>query len=459
MDRLDIKDAIYHFARDRGDSRDQFSLTAFDSVERPAPSFDEIVAHMEARAPLVPGLGLRLREAPLNLDYPRWVPDTSPLSERMSDHDLGGAPWADFEILMGDLLRTRLDLREHSWHLHVVRGIGSAPMMQGAVTVVILQVGHALTDGLGVSRMVRALFEPVSEPISAPGAAPSPNLTAERENPVSSTLGAVVRAPVDLVRSRWEARRAVRAYRGSQPGPPSVPATALNQAVGPYRVVRIVPMQKTEVRAGAASVTVSALCAVGSCLNQYLGDGDGDGDEPLSATGGTVAAFVPMALPRDVEWPAANRAVVGTVDLHVGEPDIAKRAELITRSLAAERARVTAAPLLRVARADERVPAPIVQFVQGRRFRQHDRSPSHVGAKTTVVSVDRGRADLELYGAVARFSAGFPFLEDGRCLNHGIFGLGDVVTIAMVACPDAVPNLDAYTQGLVDRLRRHSEQS
>ncbi|KZE99409.1 wax ester/triacylglycerol synthase domain-containing protein [Rhodococcus sp. EPR-147] len=457
MDRLDIKDAIYHFARDRGDSRDQFSLTAFDSVERPAPSFDEIVAHVEARAPLVPGLGLRLREAPLNLDYPRWVPDTSPLSERMSDHDLGGAPWADFENLMGDLLRTRLDLREHSWHLHVVRGIGSAPLMQGAVTVVILQVGHALTDGLGVSRMVRALFEPVS----ATGAALSPETEPKRENAVVSTLGAVVRAPVDLVRSRWEARRAVRAYRGSQPGPPSVPATALNQAVGPYRVVRIVPMQQTEVRAGAASVTVSALCAVGSCLDQYLGDGDGDGDgdEPLSATGGTVAAFVPMALPRDVEWPAANRAVVGTVDLHVGEPDIAKRAELITRSLAAEQARVTAAPLLRVARADERVPAPIVRFVQGRRFRQHDRSPSFVGAQTTVVSVDRGRADLELCGAVARFSAGFPFLEDGRCLNHGIFGLGDVVTIAMVACPDAVPNLDAYTQGLVDRLRRHSEQS
>ncbi|KAA0924042.1 MULTISPECIES: wax ester/triacylglycerol synthase domain-containing protein [unclassified Rhodococcus (in: high G+C Gram-positive bacteria)] len=451
MDRLDIKDAIYHFARDRGDSRDQFSLTTFDSVERAAPSFNEIVAHVEARAPAVPGLGLRLREAPLNLDYPRWVPDTSPLSERMSDHDLGGAPWADFEILMGDLLRTRLDLREHSWHMHVIRGIGSAPLVQGAVTVVILQVGHALTDGLGVSRMVRALFEPQS----ATGATPSPNLTAERENAVLDVLGAVVRAPVDLVRSRWEARRAVRAYRGSQPCPPSVPATSLNRAVGPYRVVRIVPMQMTEVRAGAASVTVSALCAVGPCLDRYLGDGL----EPLSETGGTVAAFVPMALPRDVEWPAANRAVVGTVDLHVGEPDLEKRAELITRSLAVERARVTAAPLLRVARADERVPAPIVRFVQGRRFRQHDRSPSHVGAQTTVVSVDRGRADLELCGAVARFSAGFPFLEDGRCLNHGIFGLGDVVTIAMVACPDAVPNLDAYTQGLVDRLRRHSEQS
>ncbi|MGB2721749.1 MAG: hypothetical protein WBC54_18545 [Rhodococcus sp. (in: high G+C Gram-positive bacteria)] len=105
------------------------------------------------------------------------------------------------------------------------------------------------------------------------------------------------------------------------------------------------------------------------------------------------------------------------------------------------------------------MPAPIVRFVQGRRFRRHDRSPSRVGAQTTVVSVDRGRADLELCGAVARFSAGFPFLEDGRCLNHGIFGLGTVATIAMVACPDAVPDLDAYTQSLVDRLRRHSGQS
>ena len=446
MDRLDIKDAIYHFARDRGDSRDQFSLTAFDSVDRAAPSFDEIVAHMEARAPLVPRLGLRLREAPLNLDYPRWVSDTSPLAERMSDHDLGGASWAEFEALMGDLLRTRLDLREHSWHLHVVRGIGSAPLMQGAVTVVILQVGHALTDGLGVSKMVRALFEP----LSAAGTAASSKTEPERGNPVAGVLGAVVRAPVDLVRSRWEARRAIRAYQGTPPGPPSVAATSLNSAVGPYRVVRIVPMQMTEVRAGAASVTEAVI-------TDFVGPGLAL--EPLSETGGTVAAFVPMALPRDVEWPAANRAVVGTVDLHVGEPDLEKRAELISASLAVERARVTAAPLLRVARADERVPAPIVRFVQGRRFRKHDRSPARVGAQTTVVSVDRGRADLELCGAVARFSAGFGFLEDGQCLNHGFFGLGNMVTIAMVACPDAVPDLDAYTQGLVDRLRRHSGQS
>lgn len=451
MDRLDIKDAIYHFARNLGDSRDQFSLTVFDSVDRDAPSFEEVVAHMETRVPLVPGLGLRLREAPLNLDYPRWVPDTSPVSERMSDHDLGGAPWADFEALMGDLLRTRLDPRDHSWHVHVVRGIGSAPLVQGAVTVVILQVGHALTDGLGVSKMVRALFEAQS----SAGAAPSPQTEPEREHPVAGVLSAVVRAPVDLARSRWEARRAIRAYRGTTPGPPPVPATSINRAVGPYRVVRIVPMQATEVRAGAASLTVSALCAVGPCLDRYLGDGHGT----LSETGGIVSAFVPMVLPRDTEWPAANRAVVGTVDLHVGEPDLEKRAELITRSLAVERARVTAAPLLRIARADERVPAPIVRFVQGRRFRKRDRSPSRVGAQTTVVSVDRGRADLELCGAVARFSAGFGFLEDGRCLAHGFFGFSGVVTVAMVACPDAVPDLDGYTRQLVDRLRRHSGQS
>lgn len=451
MDRLDIKDAIYHFARNLGDSRDQFSLTVFDSVDRDAPSFEEVVAHMETRVPLVPGLGLRLREAPLNLDYPRWVPDTSPVSERMSDHDLGGAPWADFEALMGDLLRTRLDPRDHSWHAHVVRGVGSAPLVQGAVTVVILQVGHALTDGLGVSKMVRALFEAQS----SAGAAPSPQTEPEREHPVAGVLSAVVRAPVDLARSRWEARRAIRAYRGTTPGPPPVPATSINRAVGPYRVVRIVPMQATEVRAGAASLTVSALCAVGPCLDRYLGDGHG----ALSETGGIVSAFVPMVLPRDTEWPAANRAVVGTVDLHVGEPDLEKRAELITRSLAVERARVTAAPLLRIARADERVPAPIVRFVQGRRFRKRDRSPSRVGAQTTVVSVDRGRADLELCGAVARFSAGFGFLEDGRCLAHGFFGFSGVVTVAMVACPDAVPDLDGYTRQLVDRLRRHSGQS
>ncbi|WP_415972686.1 wax ester/triacylglycerol synthase domain-containing protein [Rhodococcus sp. 077-4] len=451
MDRLDIKDAVYHFARDRGDSRDQFSLTVFDAGDRAAPSFEEVVAHMEARAPLVHGLGMRLQEAFLNLDYPRWVPDISPPAERMSDHDLRGASWAEFEAFVGGLLRGRLDLREHSWHLHVVRGVRRAPLVQGAVTIVILQVGHALTDGVGVSRMVRSLFEP-----SSATAQELPRKTpVEQRSAVAGVLGAVVRAPIDLARSRWEARRAVRAYRGAPPGLPALPATALNGAVGPERVVRIVPMPAEDVRAGTASVTVSALCAVGECLDEYLGDGDGR----LSDSGGTVAAFVPMALPSDAKWRAANRVVVGTVDLHVDEPDPETRAELITGSLKNERARVTAEPLLRLARADERVPAPIVRFVQGRRFRQRDRTPSRVGAQTTVVSVDRGRASLELCGSAARFSAGFSSLEDGRCLNHGFFGFGDTVTVATVACPDAVPDLEAYTQRLVDRLRRHSGQS
>lgn len=454
MFRLDMKDAVYHFGRDHGGSTDQFALLAFDHVDGVSPTFAAVQAHVESRSPRVPSLGLRLKETLWGLDYPRWVRDASSSCERVTDHDLGQPSWADVERFLGELLGSRLDMREQSWHLHVIRGVRDVPLVDGVATVVVLQVGHALTDGVGATRLLRALFAPPSDTVTIES--PLPGHT-RHEGAVRSwarSARSLLMAPVDLARSRVEAIRAVRDHTGG-PAVASSPAGPLNGIVSSRRAVRVVPIPADDVCAESSTVTVSALAAVGTSLDAHLErvEGTDRGTRP------SVAAFVPMALPADLDWPSANRVVVGTVDLHAESDRLDERLDLIAQSLADERARLTSASLLRVVRADERVPAPIVRFVQGRRFRQRDRSPQRVGAQTTVVSVNRGAANLELCGAVARFTAGFPFLADGRCLNHGIFGLGDTVAVSMVACPDAMPDLDAYTEGLVNRLRRNSSRS
>ncbi|MCZ4519939.1 WS/DGAT domain-containing protein [Rhodococcus ruber] len=447
MSRLDMKDAVYHFGRDHGGSSDQFALLVFDSIDGSEPTFADVQAHVESRAPRVSGLGVRLQETLWGLDYPRWVRDDSPPRHHLVDHDLGQQNWDGVEHFIGELLCTRLDMRDLAWKLHVIRGVRDAPLVRGTATLVVLQVGHALTDGLGVTRLLRALFAPPSDDRTID--APLPGHT-EPDTPVRAMLGAaraLLSAPVDLAISRLEAHRSLRAVLGT-PMPPWVRASSLNRAASASRAVRIVPIPADEVRAGNSTVTVSALAAVGSSLNKYLRDVDGQ-DNGLD-----VAATVPVALPPDRSWPAANRVVIGMVNLHVATLDPDERRTRIARSLDDERARVTGDPVLRLARADEQVPAPIVRFVQNRRFRRRTREPVHVAGQTTVVSVNRGAANLELCGATARFTAGFPYLEDGRGLTHGFFGLGETVTVVAVACPDVMPSLTAYTHDLVDELRR-----
>ncbi|CCQ14686.1 putative uncharacterized protein [Rhodococcus sp. AW25M09] len=447
MSRLDMKDAVYHFARDHGGSRDQFALLVFDSVDAPAPTFADVLAHVESRSPRIPGLGVRLRETLWGLDYPRWVRDDSPPRDHVVDHDLTEPSWDGVEAFIGELLSTRLDMRTLAWKLHVIRGARDAPLVQGAATLIVLQVGHALTDGSGVTRLLRALFVPHGDPTID---TPLPGHTSP-DSTVRTALGVargILFAPVDLAISRWEASRSLRAVLRTAM-PPLLPASSLNRAVGSSRAVRIVPLSAGEVRAVNSTVTVSALAAVGSSLRRYLSAVDSSGGRDELG----IAAMVPMALPPDCAWPSANRVVVGTVNLHVGIDNPEERPKHIARSLDRERTRVTGEPALRLARADERVPAPIVQFVQGRRFRRRIRNPEHVAGQTTVVSVNRGGADLELCGATARFTAGFPFLDDGRALTHGFFGLGDTVTVATVTCPEVMPSLGPYTQDLVDELR------
>lgn len=457
MSRSDVKDAAYHYMRDLGIAYDAFCLLAFDSGGGDAPTLTDVEDHVRARAPRIPGLRVRLRDAPGKLEHPYWVRDDSPVVDRIVAHDLDGASWSEFEKFVGELVLTRLDLREQAWRLHVVSGVRGVPMVDGVATITILQVGHAVTDGLGVTRLARALFAPPDAPAGTiednlPGHGPVDDPGGSvfgAAGSVFGAAGAVLRIPIDLVRYLRESRRAGREYVGA-PAPKMLPATVLNGEVGPVREVRIVPIRAGDVRVGDASITVSTLVAVGSSLSTALGRTD-----PPRA----LAAFVPMALPRNTAWPSANRVVVGTVDLHVEETDPIERAALIRRSLRAEHARVTAEPYLRIIRAQERVPGPVVRLVMGRRYRNRIRTPQRVAAQTTVVSVDRGPADLRLGTSRVRFTTGFSFPEDGRLLNHGFFGLGDTLTVTTVASPVESVRLGSYTQGLVDELRRDANHS
>jgi diacylglycerol O-acyltransferase len=457
MAKLDMKDALFHFRRNDAGFGDMFGFYAFDSGTGPAPTFSEIETHVRTRGPAVPALNLVLREALLNLDFPSWVPTSWTTGDRMSDHDMAGAGWSECQLLVAAFLETRLDARSRPWHVHVIRGVTDVPMVRGSATVVVLQVSHALTDGLGLSRISAALFAPASASADTVGGrlpghrASSPN-TSSVAAALSRTFGAiaaVLSIPFALARYRHahvRARRRYLARRGAvattkKPGI----ATRFTAAPTDRRSVLITPLPASLLRALDVSVTAAALSSVASAMTKYM---EGHGDPPPQALGATV----PVAIGPDVEWPSANRVVTGIVDLHADERDPRVRARAIAVSLREERTRLASPELLAFVRAEEHLPAVVLSISRWIQNRRSSTLPAERYSHTSLVSVDRGPATLELCGGSVAFTAGASMLPDDRSVVHGFFGMGDVIALVLHTCPDTMPDRDYYATLLIESL-------
>ncbi|SNS51419.1 hypothetical protein [Rhodococcoides kyotonense] len=452
MGKLDIKDAAFHYLSADGGSTDMYGIYVFDAHRGDPPTFDGIRAHVVARRPLVPALNIALREAPLRMDFPSWVPSDSATDDHLSDHDLTDGSWAECQQRVSAILETRLDARVRAWHLHVLRGVLDVPMVDGVATVAVLQVSHAMTDGLGLTRISSALFAPEGTPSDALGALLPGHTPAVRpRRPLLAATAAVLAAPVRVAKYGIRIRAARKAYsaKRSELAAPVRPGRATRLTADPTtrRAVHVVPLPASALRDRGIPVTAVALAAVGSTTEKYLRE---HGDEVPTV----LNAAVPIALSPDTEWSSANRALSGVVNLHPGESDLPKRALLIAESVASERRRVTSNELLAMARAEETLPAPVVLAAQRLRQRRKTVAPTTFWTHTNVVSVDRGRARpvLELCGSRLAFGSGTPMLTTNRPLVHGFFGGGDIITVVVLACPDVVPDHDRYVELLVETI-------
>lgn len=453
MKPMGMADAVFYYSCTTGGSSDSFMLLVFESGDDSAPSIGRVIEHVAARAPRIPALNRCLREAPLGLEHPSWEASARPAQDHVRHHQLTGASWSDLENAVGRLLTTRVDPRDLPWLLHVITGVEHVPHVQGVATVVVLQISHALSDGVGTSKLLRALF--TADPDD--DAHIQFELDSHRPRTAPRLLTAILaaaRAPHDLTKSRvdaWSARRAYRRHLVEGPGQTlrrsgAVPSTSLNGRIGQDRRVTIRPQPIDVLRRAPHTVTSSAVTATSVALQRYF-----------DITGETVsglAASVPVALPPSTEWSSSNRTIIGVVDMHADIDDLDRRAHAVAEDLRAERIRVLDEHILNMARADHLVPAPIVRTLVRRTARQPTRLSGEIGAQTNVVSVNRGPANLELCGSRSVFTAGFPYIDDGRGLTHGFFGLGDVVTTCTVSCPEAVPEpqfyADVLEQSVVD---------
>jgi Wax ester synthase-like Acyl-CoA acyltransferase domain/WS/DGAT C-terminal domain len=389
---------------------DQFLLYAFDGV----PDLPRALAAVLAQASDCPELLLRVADAGY-WSYPQWIRCVVDESAVVV-HD--GGSWTDCLDAAGALAADQLDPRHRAWRLHVLAGAYGIPGIKGAGTIVVLQISHALGDGIRASALAARLFGR-DEPV--PAAAPR--------------RWGVPALPLLALRASAAHRALVRDTGARIVAESAGPWPARRSNDRPVEPVGLRTIVRPRSQLPGPTVTVGVLAAVAETLAAEL----------AGAT--NLGAEVPMAKPGVRH--ANNHFGNVSVGLHPQLPFEA-RAERIAADLADRRQRAAHPAMAAADAAFAATPASLLRWGIGH-FDPSARSPT-VGGNTVVSSVNRGVADLQFGGCPVVLTAGYPALSPMMGLTHGVHGIGDTVAVSVHAGASAVPDLDAYMQRLAAAL-------
>jgi hypothetical protein len=143
MDRLNSLDASFIDAEDQ-DRHASFAIASIAVFEGPAPSYEEFLAAIAGRLPLVPLYRKKLRTTPFRLGPPVWVDDPDfDLRYHVRQTALP-APGGDQQLsrLMARVMTQRLDRDYPLWEYWLVEGLD-----QGRWAL-ISKVHHCMVDGV-----------------------------------------------------------------------------------------------------------------------------------------------------------------------------------------------------------------------------------------------------------------------------------------------------------------------
>jgi diacylglycerol O-acyltransferase / wax synthase len=238
METLNSLDASFVDAEDQ-DRHTSMAIASIAVFEGPAPSYDEFLASLAGRLPLVPRYRQKLRTVPFRLGPPVWVDDPDfDLRYHVRQTALP-APGGDeqLSLLMARVMTQRLDRDYPLWEYWLVEGLA-----QGRWAL-ISKVHHCMVDGVSGTDLYRVIFDASPEP--SPPAADDRTFSAE-----PSPLRLAARAALDVVLI------------------PVREAAALSGALAsPGRAIR----QATDAIRGMAKFAAYAWPATGSSLAGRIG--------------------------------------------------------------------------------------------------------------------------------------------------------------------------------------------
>jgi len=159
MERLNPLDALFVDAEDQ-DQHTSMAIASIAVFEGPAPSYDEVLAALAARLPLVPRYRQKLRTVPFRLGRPVWVDDPNFDIRYHVRRTALSAPGGDEQLseLMARVMGQRLDRDFPLWEYWLIEGLA-----QGRWAV-ISKLHHCMVDGVSATDLYRVIFDASPEP-------------------------------------------------------------------------------------------------------------------------------------------------------------------------------------------------------------------------------------------------------------------------------------------------------
>lgn len=405
--------------------------------------------HVEARLRLVPRFRRRLAEVPLGVGRPMWVDDDDFAITRHVRSALVPPPGSEQQLydLCAELFEEPIDRSHPLWEIWIVDGLAD-----GRVGIV-EKIHHALIDGISGVELAAAIFDPDpdAEPEVPPGApvgtAPSGLrlLSSAVVDQLSDPLrlarrtASTLRSPRDL--SEQVTQLAGTAFELLRPSA-IAPETPFNRAVGRQRELRVVALDLGSIHAAAhaagATVNDLVLAAIAGAMRDWFVV---EGEQPVD-----VHVLVPVSTRHGgMNDEPGNHVGAVTVALPVGEPDAARRLDVVRSRMARVKSAHEGEETARVLDALDHLPAlgdgalarlvasqPLVNFV--------------------VTNLPGPRAPLYFLGG--RIEQIVPVVPLGPNLGLGIAVLSyvDELRISLFADPDACRDLDVLAAAIGDRV-------
>jgi diacylglycerol O-acyltransferase len=459
--RLTGMDAAFLYAETGNSPLHVMGALVLESHGRgPREDFQRVRAQIERRLPALPILRRKLVEVPLGLGHPVWSDDPGFELDAHLHRAALPAPGSESELadLVARVAETPLHRDRPLWEMYVVEGL------QHKRFALVAKIHHAATDGIGGAALLCGLLD--ADPHAHPHrAAPE----TERAQPAPSSVALLadatfslgvrpLRGALQLLRSGAWARLAFSTLMRRESPLPSAPRTRLNGRVSSRRAVALGRVPLADVKrvknAYAATVNHVVLAACAGALRRYLG---AQGEIPRQP----LVAAVPMALGNRAPDGIGNSLSVLLMRLPVHLADPLDRLQAAREaSLQAMRTHEAFGDQLGEW-ADLVAPALLAGATHAYTrlgLAQHHRP------LTNVVLSNVPGPTMPLYCAGARVTACHPFgpIYDGCALNLTVMSYDGSIGIGAIACPDAVPGVDAIPRGFeasVAELTRLADRS
>ena len=420
--------------------------------------FEVLSGVIEERLHLLAPFRRRLLEAPLQLGDPHWIEDPDFSLHNHLRRAAIPAPGSMRELaeFVGDAASHLLDRSKPLWELQVVEGL------EGGKVAIVAKIHHAAMDGGRLVALIGVLLDLVPDGRTIPlaGTEWTPDTEPSFLWFAADTARVIATKPINALRAMAEVGATIagstRPQRGSDDSAAKLfeaPATPMNGALSPQRVVAMADVAFDDVRAikNAFGTTVNDVVLAASCgtLRSWLRAHGGLPERPLVAN-------VPVTVRTEGEAEAGNRVSMILVHLpvHTADPLERLRQIFMETQRAKERHGSTKGDVFR--QATDLLTNVTVPWLLTHAMEIYSRN--HLADRlpflwNLVISNLLG-TPVPLYCAGAKVARLYPFgpAQQGSGLNLTVMSTMDRLCLGAMACKRMVPDVEDITTGFVTEI-------